>query len=131
MVVVGFFTGLLPYWWLLQQHALRRHKIVLHGIFVAIGGILLVTILVISLLQQNVWNSRQAEFLNKIKIAQNELQNATMSVQSSITVASMNAEFVDTLVKKDLPRLTANAKIIYESNPDIRRLVFWIKTARV
>lgn len=124
MVIVGFFTGLLPYWWLLQQHALRRQKALLHGIFIAIGGIMLIAILVVSLLQQNVWKAKETEFLNKIKIAQNELQNATMSVQSSVTVAAMNAEFVETIVKRDLPRLTANAKIIYESNPDIRRLVF-------
>ena len=78
----------------------------------------------ISLLQQNVWNSREVEFLNKIKIAQNELQNATISVQSSIMVAATNQDFVETIVKQDLPQLTANAKIIYASNPDIRRLIF-------
>ena len=124
MVVIAFFIGLLPYWWLLQQHTPRRYKIVLHGIFVAIGGILLITVLVINLLQQNVWNSRETEFLNKIKIAQQELQNATISVQSSLSVAAANAEFVGTIMKSDVPRLTATAKIIYESNPDIRRLIF-------
>lgn len=123
-IVIAYFIGLLPYWWPLQQTIHRKYRLILHGIFVAVGGILFIAILVVSLLQQNAWKNKESEFMSKIRIAQMTLQNETTSVQSSLVVAAANSDFVQTIHTKDLAKLTANAKIIYESNPGIRRLVF-------
>lgn len=123
-IVISYFIGLLPYWWPLQQHVHRRYRIVLHGIFVAVGAILLIAILVINLLQQNAWRNKEKDFSGKIKIAQTTLQNETISVQGLLQVAAANRDFVETIHAKDTAKLTANAKILYEGSPSIRRLVF-------
>lgn len=124
IIVLGYFTVLLPYWWPLQQKIAKRYKLVLHGLFLVIGSVLIIAVLVVYLLQQNLWNARESEFTNKIKVAQLSLNSAVESVQGSLSVAAQNREFIDTFVKKDLEKLTVFAKIVYESNPNIRRLVF-------
>lgn len=123
-IVISYFIGLLPYWWPLQQHIHRRYRMVLHGIFIGVGAILLISILVINLLQQNAWRSKEKDFAGKIKIAQTTLQNETTSVQGLLQVAATNRDFVETIHTKDMAKLTANAKILYEGSPSIRRLVF-------
>lgn len=123
-IVISYFIGILPYWWPLQQQVHRRYRIVLHGIFIVVGGVLLIAILVINLFQQNAWKNKEKDFGGKIKIAQTTLQNETTSVQGSLQVAAANRDFVETIHAKDMAKLTANAKILYESNPSIRRLVF-------
>ena len=130
LTVVGFFIGVLPYWWPLQQSMYRRYKMMLHGILICVGAMFLISILVVYLLQHNLWQSKESDFFNKIKIAQSQLESATTTVQGSLSVAANNPDFVATIIQKDLPRLTANAKIIYESNPNIRRLVFLDKDGK-
>ena len=124
LVVVGFFTGLLPYWWQVQQTISRRYTLLLHGMLLVVGSVLTIALFVVYILQQNMWQAREIEFANKIRIAQSQLQSAIQSVESSVAVASGNMDFVDAVTKKDLVNLTSFSKIIYESNPNIRRLVF-------
>lgn len=124
LVVVGYFTGMLPYWWPIQQAVPRRYKFLLHGLFAGIGASMFIAVLIVYLLQQNVWDARERELVSKLGIAQTRIENAVTSVRSSILVASVNTDFVATLTKPDAVKLYTYAKIIYESNPNIRRLVF-------
>lgn len=124
LIVTGFFIGLSPFWWSMQQGVTRRYKYLLHGIFLGVGGMLLVAILVISLLQQSIWQARERELRAKLQIAQTRIENIVTSVTGSLTVAASNADFVSVVAKNDIAKLNAYAKIIYESNPNIRRLVF-------
>lgn len=124
LVIFGYFTALIPHWLRLEQEARKRYKLMMHGFFLGIGVIMVLAIFVVYLLQQSVWLGREKDFLNKIQIAQNTLTSAVTSVRSSLVVASGNKEFVEAVVQKHLPGMNTSAKIIYESNPDIRRLVF-------
>lgn len=124
LVVVGYFTGLLPYWSPLQHGIARRYKYMLHGLFVGIGGCLLVSILVVYLLQQNMWNAREWELTSKLYIAQTRLENAVQSTRSSLLVVASNNDFVKTVSDGNIITLQTYAKVVYESNPNIRRLIF-------
>ncbi|HLD24830.1 MAG TPA: DNA-binding protein [Patescibacteria group bacterium] len=123
-VVVGYFTGMLPHWWPLQQSVARRYKYMLHAIFAGIGAAMFIAVLIVYLLQQNVWDARERELASKLTIAQTRIENAVTSVRSSALVASVNTDFVAVVMKRDTAKLYAYAKIIYESNPNIRRLIF-------
>lgn len=124
MVVLGYFTCILPYWWTLQKEASLKMRVTLHAMFYIVGATLLGAVLVVHLLQQSAWDTRKKEFNDKIQVAQNTLINAVDSVKSSTTVAAANKELVEAVKEKDLAQLTTFAKILYESNPNIRRLGF-------
>lgn len=124
MMVVGVFTALLPYWWPLQQKLSRRYKLLLHGLFICIGGVMLIALLVVYLLQQSIWTNRERELMNKVHLGHSRLSNAATSVQSTLIVAASNADFVSSIIGHDISTLNKYSKIIYESNPNIRRLVF-------
>lgn len=124
MIVVANFTALLPYWWPLQQKVARRYKLMLHGMFAVVGVVLFMAIMVVYIIQTSQWGARERVFINKIHLAQGTLESILNSVQSSLIVAANNAEFVDAVNNKDVPLIVQNAKIIYQSNPNIRRLVF-------
>ena len=124
IMVVGTFTALLPYWWPLQQQISRKYKLLLHGLFVGISAVFIIAVLVVYLLQQSIWTSREREVMNKVHVGHSRLQNATTSIQSSLVVAASNVDFVQSVNKPDVATLTKYSKIIYESNPNIRRLIF-------
>lgn len=124
MVVVGYFTGLLSSWWPIQQYALRRHRFMLHGLFFVIGIFLIAAISVVGLLQQNMWQTKQADFANKLDVADSTIHTTFDSVKSALVVASANSQLVQIMQDKDIAQLNSFAKILYESNPNIRRLVF-------
>lgn len=124
LVVTGYFIGLLPYWWPIEQSIVRRYKYMLHGIFLGVGGVMLVAILIVSVLQQNIWQARERELMNKLYIAQTRIDNVVSSVIGSLTVAATNEDFVSVIANNDIAKLNIYAKILYESNPNIRRLVF-------
>lgn len=124
LVVTGYFMGLLPFWRPMQQGIARRYKYMLHGIFLGVGGVLFVAILMISLLQQNIWQAREQELRAKLHVAQSRIESAVTSARGSLTVAASNADFVSVIANKDIEKLNMYAKIIHESNPNIRRLVF-------
>jgi len=124
IMVVGTFTALLPYWWPLQQQLSRRYKLLLHGLFVGIGIVFVLAVLMVYLLQQSVWVAREREVMNKVHLGHTRLNYATTSIQSSLVVASSNTDFVESVNKPDIAMLNKYSKIIYESNPNIRRLVF-------
>lgn len=124
MLVIANFTALLPYWWPLPQKVARRYKFTLHGMFAVIGVMLVMAIIVVYVNQTSQWDARERVFTNKIHLAQRTLESTLNSVQSSLSVAANSGEFVTAISKKDIPGIVQNAKIIYQSNPNIRRLVF-------
>lgn len=130
ILVVGTFTALLPYWWPLQQQLSRRYKLLLHGLFVVIGAVFVLAVLVVYLLQQSIWTVREREALNKLHIAHTRITNATSSIQGSLEVASSNTDFVRSVSEPDIATLNKYSKIIYESNPNVRRLVFLDKNGQ-
>lgn len=124
IIVVGYFTGVAPYWQSIRRNVPRRFIFLLHAFFAGVGMALLIAVLVVSLLQRNIWDARERELLSKLHLAQSRIENVITSVTGSLVVASNNPEFVGIMVRKDVEKLSAFAKIIYESNPNIRRLVF-------
>jgi excisionase family DNA binding protein len=124
MLIVSYFTGILPYWWPLQQALHRRYAYILHGVLCGVAGVLLVAVFIVYVLQQSLWNTKTAEIANKLQIAKTSVTNALDSVQSSLLVAAGNQDFVRSVEKKSLVTLNSYAKIVYESNLFIRRLVF-------
>jgi excisionase family DNA binding protein len=124
ILVLAAFTALLPYWWPLQQGISRKYKLMLHGLFVGIGAVFVLAVLIVYLLQQSIWEAREREVMNKVHIGHTRLNNAVTSIQSSLIVAATNADFVESLNKPDVATLNKYSKIIYESNPNIRRLIF-------
>ena len=124
ILVLGTFTALLPYWWPLQQELSRRYKILLHGLFVGLGAVFVFAVFIVYLLQQNIWSVREREIMSKVHVGHTRLNNAITSVQSSLVVAASNTDFVKSVNKPDIATLNKYSKIIYESNPNIRRLIF-------
>ncbi len=124
MIVVSYFTSILPYWWFIQKEMSLRMRITLHAVFYVVGVAILVAILAVHLLQQSAWDARKREFADKMLVAQNMLINAVDSVKSSSVVAVKSQELVTAVNKKDLEQITSWAKILYESNPNIRRVDF-------
>ncbi len=124
MIVVAYFTGFMPYWWPLQQYGLKRHKLMLHGLFFAVGCVLLMAVALVGLLQQSAWHAREQEFTSKLAVAETTLTNTFESVKSALVVAAANQQFVEVIKDNDIAQLSVFAKILYESNPNIRRLVF-------
>lgn len=124
VMVIGAFTAILPYWWPLQQKLSRRYTILLHGLFACIGIVMILALLVVYLLQQSVWGNREREIINKLHLGHSRLTNAMTSVQSTLVVAASNGDFVASLIHRDITTLYKYSKIVYESNPNIRRLVF-------
>ncbi len=124
MMVTGMFTALLPYWWPLQQKLSRRYNLLLHLLFICVGGVMVMAVLVVYLLQQSIWMNRERELMNKVHLGHSRLANAALSVQSTLLVSANNADFVSAISDGDIATLNKYSKIIYESNPNIRRLVF-------
>lgn len=123
-VVLSFFCLLLPVLQLLEPKKTLRQRLYLHLFFGGIGGLLLLSIIVVFSLHQVLWLQRVNDFDNKIRGGKTILENAISSVQSSVVTASGNADFIKAAEKEDSEALVKNAKIIYEGNPLIRRLVF-------
>lgn len=124
ILVVGAFTALLPYWWPLQMQLSRRYRLLLHGLFAGLGMVFVLAVLVVYLLQQSIWVSREREIMSKMHVGHTRLNNAVTSLEGSLVVAASNVDFVSSVRKPDISLLNKYSKIIYESNPNIRRLVF-------
>ena len=127
MMVVVFFASLFGFWTRFQDVTPRRHLLVLHGLFAAMMTVFLTAVLVVFVLQQNIWESSKVDFFNKITTGQNTIATAINSIQSSLVVASANPQLVVAIEKKDVNTMAQIAKVVYESNKNIRRLVFFGK----
>lgn len=124
MMVVMFFASLFGFWTRFHDVTPRRHLLVLHGLFTAMLTVFLMAILVVFVLQQNIWEASKVDFFNKITSGQNTIASAINSIQSSLVVSSANPQLVTAIEKKDVNTMAQIAKVIYESNKNIRRLVF-------
>ena len=124
MTVVGFFALSTPLWRSVQVNQTRREQMLFHLVFGGIGAVLVGVVIVISILQQMVWEQNKMEFFNKITAAVTTLTTTVDSVKSTMVVASANPDIVSAVTKKDLENIARFGKILYESNPSIRRIVF-------
>jgi excisionase family DNA binding protein len=128
MIVVGLFAAISGYWRRVELANQKRHLIVLHALFVGIGLVFVCAILIVYVLQRNIWETNKADFYNKITTGQNVITSALTSVQSSLVVAAQNPALVTAIEKKDASAIAQIAKVIYESNKNMRRIVFIGKT---
>lgn len=124
LIVLGFFGAMMPHWQKLCDLAPRQQRLVLHGLFAGVGGVLFAAILVVYLLQRNAWMASESEFLNRIATAQNVLTSTIESAQSAAVITAANRDVVAALEKKDAETLIRSSKLLYESNPTIRRVVY-------
>lgn len=125
MMVVVFFASLFGFWTRLQEVTPRKHLLVLHGLFTAMMTVFLMAVLVVFVMQQSIWESSKVDFFNKITTGQNTITAAVNSIQSSLVVASANPQLVEAIEKKDANTIAQISKVIYESNKNIRRLLFF------
>lgn len=124
LIVLGFFIGVTPYWQWLCDVTPKRQRLLLHGLLGGVGAMLLAAVLVVYLLQQNMWGQSKAEFFNRITAAQNLLTSAVDSAQSAALVTAANHEVATALATADTEALVHASKLLYESNPIVRRVVF-------
>lgn len=123
-IVFAFFCLFLPISQMILPSKSPRERLYLHLFFGGIGGLLLLAISAVFSLHQVLWHQRVNDFANKIAVGQTIFTNAISDVKSSITTASSNADFLTGVEKNESDTLVRNAKIVYEGNPMIRRLVF-------
>lgn len=124
LIVLGFFVGVMPHWQWFCDATPRRQRLLLHGLLGGIGVVLFSAVLVVYLLQQNMWEQSKTEFLNRVSAAQNLLLSTIDAAQSSAVVTAGNQEVADALVARDTSVLIQTSKLLYESNSVIRRVVF-------
>ena len=127
MLVVVFFGLLLGFWMQFSDTTPRKHLMMLHGLFAGVLSAFLLAILVIFVLQQNIWDATKSEFFNKVTSGQNLITTTINSIESTLEVASANPQLVTAVEKKDVDSIAQFAKVVYESNKNIRRLVFFNK----
>lgn len=123
-IILGFFLGLAPYWNWLCQSTPRRQRLLLNGLLTGVGGALLLATFVVNLLQRHVWVQMKVEFSNRVMTAQNILTAAVEAAQSSAVVTAANTAVAESLGRNDTESLIAASKLLYESNPVVRRVVF-------
>lgn len=123
-LVLAFFCFFLPVSTMLAPSRSQRQRLYLHLFFGLIGGLLLLGIMTVYALHHVLWYQRVDDFENKILVGRTVLENAIVNVKSSVTTASGNADFLTTIEKRDTDALTRNAKIVFEGNSLIRRLIF-------
>lgn len=124
LIVLGFFSGTLPLWQWTSEAIPRRKRALLHVLFGGVGGALLFAVLAVYLLQQNLWVQSKTEFANRIATATNVLTNGINSTKSALVVTAVNPDVAIALSAKDTEELARISKILYESNANIRRVVF-------
>lgn len=124
LTVIGFFSLASPLWHSIQSTHARRERVLFHLVFGGVGIVLLGSILIVSAIQRMVWEKNKEEFFNKIAAAVTTLTTTVESVQSTMEVASTNPDVVEAFMKKDVDDMARFGKIFYESNPNIRRIVF-------
>ncbi len=124
LVVVAFYTVSLPTWRTIQYVCSRRQRTILHTLFAGIGIMFVIALVVVYIMQQNAWSEKRAEFANKVTAAQDLVRMSVTSVKSSLTVSAANPDLSEAYLASNTAELSRIGKIIYESNPNIRRLVF-------
>ena len=124
LIVLGFFSGTLPLWQWASAVTPRRKRALLHLLFGGVGAVLLLAILAVHLLQQNLREQSKTEFINRIATATNLLISAVDSTKSSLVVSAANPDLQNALDKKDVEELVRFSKVLYETNTNIRRVVF-------
>lgn len=124
LLVLSFFAAILPVWRTLQEVCSKKQRTTLHALFGGVGVLFILAVGVVFLLQKNEWSNHRQQMLGKIRSAQNLIEETMTSVQGSMEVASKNPDIVTAFVKEDSNELSRLGKIIYESNPNIRRLVY-------
>lgn len=124
LTVVGFFSLVSPLWHSIQSTHTRRERVLFHLVFGGVGIVLLGSVVLVSVIQRMVWEQNREEFFNKITAASTTIVTTIDSVKSTMVVASTNPDVVDAFVKKDVTDMARFGKIFYESNPNIRRIVF-------
>lgn len=123
-LVLAFFCLFLPVSLMLEPTKSQRQRLYLHVFFGGMGGLLTLGIIMISSLHQMLLQQRVHDFKNKIVVGQTIVENAIANVKSSVMTASGNPDFFTTIQTHDTDALVRNAKVVYEGNPMIRRLVF-------
>lgn len=124
LIVLGFFSGLVPCWHWFCTAIPRRQRLLLHGLFAGVSGVLLIAVLVVNLLQRNAWEASKTEFFNRVGTAQNILIATTDAARSAAVMTAANPEVIRALEKNNTETLVSASKLLYESNPVIRRVVF-------
>jgi hypothetical protein len=124
LIVLAFFGGTMPFWQWLAVTTPRHQRLLLYIVLGSIGAVLGVAILVVYLLQQNMWRQNETEFFNRVTTAQNILTGSIDGTKSALIVAASNPDLVEAVEKKDAEELARIGKILYETNNNIRRVGF-------
>lgn len=124
LLTTALAVGFLPFYKNCGPACSPKQRVLLNGLFVFAGFIMVVAIVVVGLLQQAVWEQNRVEFTNKTTFGQTVLRQALESVEATLLTASKNPEIITAMTEEDAARLEELSKVVYEGNPNLRRLVF-------
>lgn len=117
-------VGLLPFYTHCGPACSAKQRVLLNGFFTVIGVVILIVIVVVGFLQQAAWEQNREEFANKTTYGQAVLVRALDSVEATLVAASKNPDVLHAMTQHDAARLEELSQVIYEGNPNVRRLVF-------
>ncbi len=124
LLTLGFFSGFLPIWRGAQYTMKRSERLVTHGLFAAVGLVLVVVLIVVKILQIAVWEQNKKEFATKLAYGTNLFESSVDSVASTLATAGANKDLVAGVENSEIDLLVNIAKVMYESNKNIRRILF-------
>ncbi len=129
-MIIGLTCMYLPMWEdLVESRSKTVHTLAL-GVFAAILGLILVGNAVVFIFQQNVIATIRSENMQKVDYARVAFESDIQSVKSTVTTASINANLVAAVEKRDDNALTDLSRIIFDSSDSIRRLVILDKNGQ-
>lgn len=123
IMTIAVFAAILPMWRMLQEHGNIRQRVIMHAMFAGIGALLICTVIAVRLLQMNVWERYTHDIRNKTEYAVSLMEDVHRNVQRSLVSASTNPVLVEALIQNDIETLNGMAKVLLESNADVRRIV--------
>lgn len=123
-VVTGV-TSLFCYLWeeLVASTSKREHTL-LTGVFGVLGIVMVIGILVVRVMQTNEIEMVKREDVQKVSYARIRTEMAVSDVKNTLMGVVTLTDFIDNFAKKDIAELNIASRIIYDSNKNIRRLVY-------
>jgi len=124
VILIGFFTAILPVWRMIQSHGSTRQRVLLHGAFFAIGALLILSVVAVRIVQDTTRVSNERASDRIAQYTQAFLEQSNGSARSSLVTAAQSPILVSAMEKGDVDALNDLAKVLIVGASQIRRIVF-------
>jgi excisionase family DNA binding protein len=122
-VAVSLAALFLPVWRRVQYAGSHREKTLSHVMFGVVSVVLCVAIVVLGLMQAQVWSYNKEEFTNKQVYGAILTDTVFNSAQSVLLAAAQNPRLAQGMKTQDQEAIHEASKVVYEGNEYIRRIV--------